>query len=131
MLTGSAAFSSFAVPDIEAARRFYGETLGLDVRDSAESSLIEIHVGGGRPVLVYPKPDHQPAVFTVLNFPVASVEAVVDELNAKGVQMERYDWGAEGGGSGDAKGIHRGDGGPTIAWFTDPAGNILSVLETA
>ena len=130
MLTGSAAFSSFAVPDIEAARRFYGETLGLDVRDSSESGLLEIHVGGGTRVLVYPKPDHQPAVFTVLNFPVESVDATVDALNAKGVEMTRYDLGEEGGGSGDAKGIHRGNG-PTIAWFTDPAGNILSVLETA
>ncbi len=129
MFTDSPAFSSFAVPDIEAARRFYGETLGLDVRDSSEAGLLELHVGGGAPVLVYPKPDHQPAVFTVLNFPVASVEAAVDDLNAKGVEMARFDLGPEADGSGDAKGIHRG-GGPTIAWFTDPAGNILSILET-
>jgi hypothetical protein len=77
---------------------------------------------------VYPKPDHQPAVFTVLNFPVASVDEAVDELNRAGVQMERYDLGPDGGGSGHETGIHRGDA-PTIAWFTDPAGNILSVLE--
>lgn len=129
MLTDSPAFSSFAVPDIDAARRYYGETLGLDVRDSSEMGLLELHVGGGTPILVYPKPDHQPAVFTVLNFPVKSVDATVDELNRKGIEMAHYDLGEEGG-SGDAKGIHRG-GGPTIAWFTDPAGNILSILETA
>ncbi|MBA2719934.1 MAG: VOC family protein [Chloroflexi bacterium] len=125
--TDSPAFSSFAVPDIDAARTFYGQTLGLDVRDSSEEGLLELHVGGPTPILVYPKPDHQPAVFTVLNFPVQSVDAAVDELNAKGVEMTRYDLGEEGG-RGDAKGIHRGNG-PTIAWFTDPAGNILSVLE--
>lgn len=128
-LADSPAFSSFAVPDIDAARRFYGETLGLDVRDSSEMGLLELHVGGGAPVLVYPKPDHEPAVFTVLNFPVASVDAAVDELNAKGVEMARFDLGPDGDGSGDARGIHRG-GGPTIAWFSDPAGNILSILET-
>jgi catechol 2,3-dioxygenase-like lactoylglutathione lyase family enzyme len=126
MLTNAPAFSSFAVPDIDAARRFYGEILGLDVRDSAEAGLLELHLGGTTPVLVYPKPDHQPAVFTVLNFPVDSVETAVDELNGKGVEMNRYDLGD--GNSGDAKGIHRGDG-PTIAWFSDPAGNILSILE--
>jgi catechol 2,3-dioxygenase-like lactoylglutathione lyase family enzyme len=125
MFRDAPAFSSFAVPDLEAARRFYGDTLGLDVRDSSEPGLLELHVGGTTPVLVYPKPDHEPAVFTVLNFPVASVDAAVDALNAKGVEMARFDVG----GSGDEKGIHRGDG-PTIAWFRDPAGNILSVLET-
>ncbi len=128
MFKDSPAFSSFAVPDIDAARRFYGETLGLDVRDSQEQGLLELHVGGGPAVLVYPKPDHQAAVFTVLNFPVKSVEEAVDALNAKGVEMERFDLG-EGDGGGDAKGIQRGYG-PTIAWFRDPAGNILSVLET-
>jgi catechol 2,3-dioxygenase-like lactoylglutathione lyase family enzyme len=128
MFNDASAFSSFAVPDIDAARTFYGDTLGLDVRDSAEQGLLEIHVGGGTPVLVYPKPDHQPAVFTVLNFPVKSVDEAVDELNRKGVEMSRFDLGPDGAGSGDAKGIHRGNG-PTIAWFTDPAGNILSVLQ--
>jgi predicted enzyme related to lactoylglutathione lyase len=129
MRTSQPPFSSFAVPDIDAARRFYGETLGVDVRDSREQGLIELHLGGAAPVLIYPKPDHQPAVFTVLNFPVANIDEAVDELNGAGVEMTRYDLGADGGGSGDAKGIHRGDGGPAIAWFTDPAGNILSVLE--
>ncbi|MEA2519512.1 MAG: hypothetical protein QOF49_1592 [Chloroflexota bacterium] len=128
MLKDSTAFSSFAVPDIEAARKFYGETLGLDVRDSREPGLLELHVAGGTPVLVYPKPDHQPAVFTVLNFPVKSIDAAVDELAGKGVAMASFDLGPDAGGTGDAKGIHRG-GGPAIAWFTDPAGNILSVLE--
>ena len=125
MQTNRPPFSSFAVPDIDAARRFYGDTLGLDVRDSGEQGLLELHLGGAAPVLVYPKPDHQPATSTVLNFPVASVEAAVDELNAAGVEMARFDVG----GPGDDKGIHRGSG-PTIAWFRDPAGNILSIVET-
>jgi catechol 2,3-dioxygenase-like lactoylglutathione lyase family enzyme len=123
MQTTRPPFSSFAVPDIDAARRFYGDTLGLDVRDSGEQGLLELHLGGASPVLVYPKPDHQPATFTVLNFPVASVDAAVDELNAAGVEMARFD-----GGYADDKGIQRGQG-PTIAWFRDPAGNILSILE--
>jgi predicted enzyme related to lactoylglutathione lyase len=127
MKTTSPAFSSFAVDDLEAARRFYGETLGVDVRDSVQPGLLELHVGGPTPILVYPKPDHQPAVFTVLNFPVASVDDAVDELNRAGVEMDRYDLG--GGATPDDKGIYRGNG-PTIAWFRDPAGNILSVLET-
>jgi len=126
MFRPSDAFSSFAVPDIEAARRFYGVTLGLDVRDSQERGLLEIHLGPGAPVLVYPKPDHQPAVFTVLNFPVDDIEATVTELNDKGVEMERYDVGDS---TADDRGIHRGNGGPAIAWFTDPAGNIISVLQ--
>ena len=126
MKTSAPAFSSFAVPDIEAARQFYGTTLGLDVRDSREAGLLELYLGGPAPVLIYPKPDHEPAVFTVLNFPVASVEATVDELTAAGVTFERYD--VPGTVAADDKGIHRGDG-PTIAWFKDPAGNILSILE--
>jgi catechol 2,3-dioxygenase-like lactoylglutathione lyase family enzyme len=128
MRTNQPPFSSFAVPNIEAARRFYGDTLGLDVRDSQEQGLLELHLGGA-PVLVYPKPDHQPAVFTILNFPVADIDEAVDELNRAGVQMTRYDLGPDGGGSGDDKGIHRGEDGPAIAWFSDPAGNILSVLQ--
>lgn len=119
------AFSSFAVPDIEAARRFYRETLGLTVSDSQEAGLLELHVGGGTPVLVYPKPDHRPAVFTVLNFPVDDIDATVTELNDKGIEMERYD---VPGGRQDNRGIQRGEG-PAIAWFTDPAGNIISVLQ--
>jgi catechol 2,3-dioxygenase-like lactoylglutathione lyase family enzyme len=124
MLKDSQTFSSFAVPDPEAARAFYGTKLGLDVRDSVEPGLLEIHTGGGgAPVLLYPKPDHAPANFTVLNFRVADIDAAVDELAAAGVSMERYPDFEQ-----DDKGIAR-NGGPSIAWFKDPAGNILSVLQ--
>jgi catechol 2,3-dioxygenase-like lactoylglutathione lyase family enzyme len=127
MFERSHAYSSFATPDIDAARTFYRDTLGLDVRDSAQEGLLELHLEGGATVLVYPKPDHRPAVFTVLNFPVPDVDAAVDELKRAGVEMQRYD---VGGPQPDAKGIYRSDGnGPTIAWFTDPAGNILAVHE--
>jgi catechol 2,3-dioxygenase-like lactoylglutathione lyase family enzyme len=120
------AFSSFSVDDVQAARRFYGDKLGLEIRDGQEQDHIELHAGDGPPVLVYPKPDHKPAVFTVLNFPVKDIDRAVDDLTKAGVQMARFDLGA---GTGDAKGIHRDEGGPSIAWFRDPAGNILSVLE--
>lgn len=123
MLDGSKAFSGFAVPDTEAARQFYGTKLGLDVRDGREPGLLELHIGGGAPVMVYPKPDHVPATYTVLNFRVPDVDAAVDELIAAGIQMERYPQAEQ-----DEKGIVRGQG-PTIAWFTDPAGNIISVLS--
>ena len=126
MFHDTESFSSFAVPDIDVARRFYRETLGLEVTDSAEAGLIELHVTGAAPVLVYPKPDHQPAVFTVLNFVVPDITASVRELNAKGVELERYDLG--GDARPDDMGIYRGQG-PSIGWFTDPAGNIISVLE--
>jgi catechol 2,3-dioxygenase-like lactoylglutathione lyase family enzyme len=112
------------VPDTEAARAFYGDTLGLDVRDSRESGLLELHLGAGAPVLVYPKPDHSPANFTVLNFAVPDIDAAVDGLIAAGVRMERYPDFEQ-----NEKGIARGPQGPAIAWFTDPAGNIVSVLE--
>jgi catechol 2,3-dioxygenase-like lactoylglutathione lyase family enzyme len=124
MFDDSTAFSSFAVPDTEAARAFYGDTLGLDIRDSRESGLLELHVGGGTPVLVYPKPDHSPANFTVLNFSVPDIDAAVDRLIGAGVRMERYPDFEQ-----NEKGIARGPQGPAIAWFKDPAGNILSVLE--
>jgi predicted enzyme related to lactoylglutathione lyase len=126
MFRDTESFSSFAVPDIDAARRFYGQTLGLEVTDSGEQGLIELHVGGGAPVLVYPKPDHQPAVFTVLNFVVPDIDASVRALNAAGVELKRYDLG--GDARPDERGIYRGQG-PSIGWFTDPAGNIISVLE--
>jgi catechol 2,3-dioxygenase-like lactoylglutathione lyase family enzyme len=123
MLADSKAFSGFAVPDLEQARRFYGETLGLRVEMEDEGSgLLALHLAGGRDVLVYLKPDHTPATYTILNFPVADVEATVDALAERGVRCERYD-----GFDQDEKGIARG--GPPIAWFTDPAGNILSVLQ--
>jgi catechol 2,3-dioxygenase-like lactoylglutathione lyase family enzyme len=115
------AFSGFAVDDIEAARKFYGETLGLET--SEQHGLLTLHLAGGRDTLVYPKPDHVPATYTILNFQVDDVDAAVDELTARGVSLERY----EGMGQ-DAKGINRA-GGPYIAWFKDPAGNILAVLQ--
>ena len=126
MLGDSEAFSGFAVKDIEAAAAFYGDTLGLSVtKDDPAEGLLQLHIAGGRDVLVYIKPDHVPATYTILNFPVADVDAAVDGLAAKGVTFERYD-----GIEQDEKGIMRGFG-PPIAWFTDPSGNILSVLETS
>jgi predicted enzyme related to lactoylglutathione lyase len=115
------AFSGFSVDDIPAAKAFYGETLGIKV--SEEHGLLTLHIAGDRDVLVYPKPDHTPATFTILNFPVADIDQAVDQLTARGVRFERYDKIKT-----DEKGIHRGDG-PPIAWFTDPAGNVLSVLQ--
>ncbi|ETZ20904.1 VOC family protein [Pedobacter sp. V48] len=125
MLQNSKAFSSFSANDLEKAKEFYQSTLGLDVR-IGQMDTLELHITGSIPVLIYPKPDHVPATFTVLNFPVESVEGAVDHLVEKGVQFEHYDFA---GLKTDEKGIFRGDG-PVIAWFKDPAGNILSVLET-
>lgn len=122
MLTNSAAFSGFAVDDIDSARAFYADTLGLPVERN-EMGILEITLGSGAQVIAYPKPDHEPAGFTILNFPVEDVEMAVDELNARGVVTKIYD----GEFGGDAKGISRGYG-PDIAWFRDPAGNVLSVL---
>jgi catechol 2,3-dioxygenase-like lactoylglutathione lyase family enzyme len=122
MLSESKAFSGFAVDDLDKAREFYSATLGL--RTSDENGLLTLHLAGDRPTLVYPKPDHRPANYTILNFPVGDIDRTVDDLAARGVTFERYD-----GFDQDAKGIARGPGGPQIAWFTDPAGNILSVLQ--
>jgi catechol 2,3-dioxygenase-like lactoylglutathione lyase family enzyme len=123
MFENTKAFSGFAVDDLARAKQFYGETLGLKV--SEEFGLLNLHIAGGRDTLVYPKPDHTPATFTILNFPVDDIEAAVDELTERGVEFERY----EGTPSEtDAKGIFRG-GGPLIAWFRDPAGNVLSVIQ--
>ena len=122
MLADSPAFSGFSVDDPAAARRFYEETLGLRVSDVEMEGLMRLNLGGGTDVLVYPKPDHQPATFTVLNFPVPDVEKAVDELTARGVRFERYEHPPT-----DEKGIMRA-GGPLIAWFTDPAGNVFSVI---
>jgi predicted enzyme related to lactoylglutathione lyase len=122
MFKDAKAFAGFSVDDLPRAKQFYGETLGLDV--SEENGLLFLTLGGGGRVLIYPKPNHVPATFTVLNFPVADVEDAVDRLTEAGVRFEHY----EGELQTDEKGIFRG-GGPTIAWFTDPAGNILSVLE--
>jgi catechol 2,3-dioxygenase-like lactoylglutathione lyase family enzyme len=121
MFGGTKAFSGFAVDDIAAAKAFYGGTLGIRV--SERNGLLTLHVAGGGDILVYPKGDHTPATYTILNFPVADIEAAVDELAGKGVRFQRYE-----GLETDDKGIFRG-GGPLIAWFTDPAGNVLSVLE--
>lgn len=124
MFKNTRAFSGFSVDDIAAAKRFYGETLGLEVSDE-EMGLLALKIAGGTTILVYPKPNHTPATFTILNFPVDDVEKAVDELTRRGVRFEHY----EGDIQTDEKGISRGNGGPTIAWFKDPAGNILSVLE--
>ena len=125
MLGESKAFSGFAVPDIEKAKKFYGETLGLKV--SEDHGVLTLHLAGGNNVLIYPKPNHVPATFTVLNFPVDDVDRAVDELKKRGVRFEIYDLPDL---KTDEKGIMRGNG-PTIAWFKDPAGNILSVLEAS
>jgi len=122
MFADTRAFSGFAVPDLPKAREFYEGTLGLRV--SEENELLILHLAGGRDTLVYPKPDHVPATYTILNFPVTEIDEAVDGLTARGVRFERYD-----GMDQNEKGIWRGEGGPPIAWFTDPAGNILSVLE--
>jgi catechol 2,3-dioxygenase-like lactoylglutathione lyase family enzyme len=121
MFADTKAFSGFAVDDIDTAREFYGGTLGL--KTSVEYGLMTLHLAGERPTLVYPKPNHTPADYTILNFPVDDIDKAVDELAARGVQFERY-----GNLSQDEKGIARGEG-PDIAWFKDPAGNVLAVLH--
>jgi predicted enzyme related to lactoylglutathione lyase len=128
MFDSSTAFSSFAVDDTTKAKAFYGGTLGFEVKDLGMGGLIGIEVGGGTPVMVYPKPDFVPATYTVLSFPVADLEAAVDDLVSKGVTMQRYD-GMFPGVEQDERGIARGPEGPAIAWFTDPAGNILAVMD--
>jgi catechol 2,3-dioxygenase-like lactoylglutathione lyase family enzyme len=121
MLADSHGFSGFSTNDLDAARRFYADTLGLEVTDTDDA--LNLHLAGGGRVLVYPKPNHAPASFTVLNFPVDDISQAIDELTAAGIHFERYD-----GLEQDERGIMHGPG-PTIAWFTDPAGNILSVIE--
>jgi len=123
MFKDTKAFSGFSVNDIPRAKQFYGETLGLSVAE--QNGMLMLHLAGGGTVLVYPKGNHEPATFTILNFPVPDVEETVDRLTEAGVPFEHY----EGIGlQTDEKGIMRGEG-PTIAWFKDPAGNILSVLD--
>jgi len=124
MLKHSKAFSGFSVNDIEKAKQFYGQVLQLEVKGNP-MGLIELHTEGGVPVIVYPKPNHEPATFTILNFPVDNIDKAVDELIAKGIKFEQY----EGEIKTDEKGIARNPQGPKIAWFKDPAGNILSVIE--
>jgi catechol 2,3-dioxygenase-like lactoylglutathione lyase family enzyme len=123
MFANTKAFSGFSVDDMARAKDFYGETLGLHLSEA--NGLLTLHIAGDRDVLVYPKADHTPAAFTILNFPVPDIEQAVDDLSARGVTFERYEGTAI---ETDEKGIFRG-GGPLIAWFTDPAGNILSVLQ--
>ncbi|UFH53602.1 VOC family protein [Spirosoma sp. KNUC1025] len=123
MFMNTKAFSGFAVNDLQKAKAFYQQTLGLNVTEE-EMGVLTLHISGGTNILVYPKPDHTPATFTILNFPVTDVEKTVDELTTLGVHFEQY----KGDINTDDKGISRGQG-PTIAWFKDPAGNILSVLE--
>jgi catechol 2,3-dioxygenase-like lactoylglutathione lyase family enzyme len=124
MLGESKAFSGFAVDDLEAARRFYGETLGLEAKVlDEEHGLLNLRLGGGRDVLVYLSPGMTPPSYTILNFPVEDIDRAVDDLVARGVSFERYEEMPQ-----DEKGVMR-EGGPLIAWFKDPAGNTLSVLQ--
>jgi catechol 2,3-dioxygenase-like lactoylglutathione lyase family enzyme len=119
MFEDTKAFSGFSVDDIAQAKRFYAETLGLRVTES--NGMLTLHIAGDRDTLVYPKPDHTPATYTMLNFPVDDIEQAVDELATRGVEFEKHD-------HTDEKGIFR-DMGPLIAWFRDPAGNIIAVLQ--
>jgi predicted enzyme related to lactoylglutathione lyase len=121
VLGDSPAFAGFSSNDIEKAMEFYGRTLGLNVTE--QNGILTLHLAGGGTVIIYPKPDHQPAGFTVLNFPVSNIDQTVDRLAAAGVNLERYE-----GFQQDDRGVHRGEG-PSISWFKDPAGNILSILE--
>ena len=124
MLKHSKAFSGFSVNDIQKAKKFYSEVLELDVKDNP-MGLIELHIEGSNHIIVYPKPNHEPATFTILNFPVDNIDNAVDELISKGIKFEQYEVELKT----DAKGISRNPQGPKIAWFKDPAGNILSVIE--
>jgi predicted enzyme related to lactoylglutathione lyase len=122
MLSNTPTFSSFAVDDLDAARSFYGDTLGLTVSDGP-MGVLSLDLADGRSLLIYPKPDFAPATYTILNFAVDDVDAAVDELGSRGIEFERYE-----GIEQDEKGVARGQG-PDIAWFKDPAGNILAVLK--
>ena len=124
MLKNSKAFSGFSANDLQLVKEFYQQKLGLEVEDIGQD-MLTLKIAGGTNILIYQKPNHQPATFTVLNFPVSNVEETVDKLTALGVKFLQY----EGEIKTDAKGIHRGEPGPTVAWFADPAGNILSVVE--
>jgi predicted enzyme related to lactoylglutathione lyase len=126
MFKNTQAFSGFSVNDITAAKTFYADVLGLNVEQNLEmQGILTLHIAGGGNIVVYPKPNHTPASFTILNFPVPDVAAAVLQLKAKGVKFESYDWP---GFKTDDDNVFRG-GGPLIAWFTDPAGNILSVIQ--
>ena len=124
MLKHSKAFSGFSVDDLQKAKKFYTEILGIEVKDNP-MGLIELHIEGSNYIIIYPKPNHEPATFTILNFPVDNIDKAVDELISKGIKFEQY----EGEIKTDEKGICLNPQGPKIAWFKDPAGNILSVIE--
>ncbi|WP_374311776.1 VOC family protein [Microbacterium sp.] len=126
MFTSDRAFSSFAVKDLDEAKAFYGDKLGIPVQEM-DMGLLELTLGSGTRVMVYPKPDHEPAVYTILNFAVDDVEAAVDDLNARGIVTKIYD---DADFPTDDKGVSR-DMGPAIAWFLDPSGNVLAVLSTS
>jgi predicted enzyme related to lactoylglutathione lyase len=125
MFKNTKIFSGFSVNDLQKAKAFYSQVLGMEITENKDMPLIELKIEGASKVLIYAKPDHIPATFTVLNFPVDNVENAVDKLTGLGVHFEKY----EGKLKTDEKGIFHG-GGPKIAWFKDPAGNILSVLQT-
>jgi predicted enzyme related to lactoylglutathione lyase len=124
MFAETKAFSGFAVDDLAKAQEFYGETLGVKTTELVEEMLLQLDLAGDRPTLIYAKPDFAPATYTILNFMVDDIEATVDELSERGVELERYE-----GMDQDEKGISRSPAGPLIAWFKDPAGNILSALQ--
>ena len=126
MLKDTKAFSGFSVDNLSKAKQFYGETLGLEVSEVEEMPVLHLHIAGGTEIMIYEKPNHTPATFTILNFQVTDIEKTVEDLKKRGVPFESYDMP---GLKTDADNISR-SGGPTIAWFTDPAGNILSVIQT-
>jgi predicted enzyme related to lactoylglutathione lyase len=126
MFKDTHAFSGFSVDDLGKAKEFYGKTLGLEVAEDSEMGVLTLKIAGGTDVFVYPKDNHEPATYTILNFPVSDIDSAVDKLTEAGVRFERYD---TVDATADERGIYRGPYGPAIAWFKDPAGNVLSVLE--
>lgn len=126
MFKDAKAFSSFSVNNLEKAKQFYGELLQLNFTEDKEMGLLQLHINGGNDIIVYPKEDHSPASFTVLNFPAADLETTVEELKQKGIIFESYDYP---GLKTDQDDISRSDDGHAVAWFKDPAGNILSVMK--
>ncbi|MDN3669291.1 VOC family protein [Echinicola jeungdonensis] len=124
MFKNSKAFCGFSVDDISKAKTFYENTLGIPVKEGS-MGILELHIAGSTPLIIYPKPNHQPATFTVLNFPVDDIEKAVDQLIARGITFEQYEKPIKT----NSKGICKSDHGPQMAWFKDPAGNILSVLQ--
>ena len=126
MLKDTKAFSGFSVDNIQRAKEFYSHTLGLQVSEVYDGQLLELHLASGMKVLIYPKANHTPATFTILNFPVDNLEQTMEELGKRSIHFEIYN---EGDVKTDKRGISSSTSGPKIAWFKDPAGNILSILE--